>query len=303
MCAHYGQTATMPRWLQEPRRPLRDTRASTTRDDLRKGRDGRKQVHHHFPNWKGVPIGLRELRCDLRHIQRRGRAMPRRLPPSRVVVHQDRRLTSRCHLSAVYSCPAGYELNGTTCSKSQSYDCSTTEHDIVCDEPAVGKDAHLRSLAPEDLKAKYKTAEYGARHPLPVCHKVPRTVAKTCEKTITAQAEAYCANGLLRSGNRCEIINYSTPDQVCDATSGPNGECFVTETSAPIRSCPSGYTNEGTRCVKVITSAPEWTCPSGTTGPNCVDFADKVCPGGEADRCETTISEPVRHICPSRTRC
>eukprot|EP01068_Selenidium_serpulae_P016522 Selendium_serpulae@DN6305_c0_g1_i4.p1 len=40
----------------------------------------------------------------------------------------DGQCTETSYEPAVYSCPAGYELNGTTCSKSQSYDCSTTEH-------------------------------------------------------------------------------------------------------------------------------------------------------------------------------
>eukprot|EP01068_Selenidium_serpulae_P017011 Selendium_serpulae@DN6340_c3_g1_i10.p1 len=198
---------------------------------------------------------------------------------------------------AVYSCPAGYDQQGTSCTKTLPYDCSTTEHDIVCDEPAVGKEAHLRSLAPEDLKAKYKTVEYGNRHPLPVCHKVPRTVPKTCEKTITAQSEAYCADGVLRSGNRCEIATYTAPDQECKATSGPNGECYVTEISTPLRSCPEGYTNEGTRCVKTLTTAPVWACPRGTDGPNCQSYKDKICPGG-GQNCETTITEPAKFICP-----
>lgn len=199
------------------------------------------------------------------------------------------------YTSASYQCPSEYQQQGSACIKTVAYDCSTTEHDVVCDEPAVGKGSHLRQLGPDYPKDKYHGAAYTNRHPLPVCHKVPRTVPKTCEKTITAQGEAYCSEGTLKAGNRCEVAFFTAPDTECSGKTGPNGECFVAETSAPLRSCPTGYLNNGSRCTRTYTVAPVWSCPLGTEGPDCAVYSEKVCPNNE---CETTYIERAKFICP-----
>eukprot|EP00923_Selenidium_pygospionis_P054389 GHVN01094772.1.p1 GENE.GHVN01094772.1~~GHVN01094772.1.p1 ORF type:complete len:228 (-),score=13.38 GHVN01094772.1:598-1281(-) len=204
---------------------------------------------------------------------------------------------STSHIPADYQCPVGYTASGSSCRNVVSYDCSTTEHDVVCEETPTGKGAHLRELAPADIKEKYNSAEYATRHNLPVCHKVPRTVLKTCEKSITAQGEAYCSQGTLKAGNRCEIVNYTAPDYVCNANSGSDGSCYVTETSTPLRSCPAGYVNSGSKCSTKITTTPQWSCPRGTEGADCATYTTKSC-SGAGGSCTTSITERPVFVCP-----
>lgn len=196
-------------------------------------------------------------------------------------------------IAADYLCPEGYLQNGRSCTRTTEYDCSTTEHDIVCEDAPEGKGLHLRMLG--DAKDKYSSPAYSKRHNLPVCHKVPRTVPKTCEKTISAQPEPYCTQGLLKAGNRCEIQDLAQPDLICEAESGIKGDCYLKETSKPLRRCPYGYTNDGSACTKTTTVAPEWSCPPGTEGPNCVYYVEKQCPRGG---CTTIHSQPASHVCP-----
>eukprot|EP00923_Selenidium_pygospionis_P036213 GHVN01063534.1.p1 GENE.GHVN01063534.1~~GHVN01063534.1.p1 ORF type:complete len:142 (+),score=1.79 GHVN01063534.1:310-735(+) len=91
-----------------------------------------------------------------------------------------------------FTCPDGYELvghRGGMCQKTITYDCSEEEHEVVCDDtPEYSKaESTLRALGPKPKK----------NNPLPVCHKIARTVPKQGEKTLTAQAAPYCAEGNL----------------------------------------------------------------------------------------------------------
>eukprot|EP01068_Selenidium_serpulae_P013776 Selendium_serpulae@DN6006_c0_g1_i2.p1 len=202
-----------------------------------------------------------------------------------------------------FTCPSGYTLErGSTCIKVVNFDCSETHHDIECDQVPTGKAAaNIRHrMLGVDAKGKYQTVNYSKRQPasvpLPVCHKVPRTTPKQCEKTITAQAEHVCPAGSVYKGSFCESDEYFAPEYVCDAQTDGKGSCYVDESTAVIRSCPAGFTNRGASCTRTETVAPSFFCPPGTEEPACATYVPKVCPrGGD---CSNEHIEPPQVMCP-----
>jgi len=203
--------------------------------------------------------------------------------------------------SASFSCPEGYSLVHGKCSKEIDYDCSVTKHEIECEtptKPSKPLHGHVRSLyeAKDYAKSKYMAEKALSTPILPVCHKVPVVIPKTCQRTVSAEGTPFCAEGVYKGGSICEILEVSPPSMKCDGQSDARGDCFVEETSNPIRTCPAGYSSgHGETCVRVEFADSIYECPRNTVGERCATFHEKKCPGGN---CERVLTERATVVCP-----
>lgn len=216
-------------------------------------------------------------------------------PPPMKLVHDQCEFIER--LPASYTCPPDYHLKGTSCVKTIEYDCSITNHEVKCEEPPKpSKEGHgfgLRELV------EFKKPKIPAHPPhipiLPVCHKVPILIPKTCTKEVTAEATPFCAVGVYKGGSICEVIQYKPPLLKCDAIE-EKGLCFVVEASNPIKECPPGYSGGiGMECTKIDTTPLMYFCPPNTDGPFCATYHEKICPHGG---CEKILIVKPTLLCP-----
>lgn len=214
---------------------------------------------------------------------------------------------------ALLRCPPDYTLQGATCVKIVSYDCSTTTYEVKCEDTIVvehEKHDHIHDKGHDHGKHRQLTAEkvkhaphvhekHEHHHPaplLPVCQKFPITTSQMCEKAVEADATPYCEDGSLRGMNLCELIVKEPMSTKCGGKTDAMGNCFIEETSPPLYFCPPGYMEtSGSVCTKIEAVDLIENCPPETMGPKCAVFTGKSCPSGV---CERIISEPPFVLCP-----
>jgi len=164
----------------------------------------------------------------------------------------------------------------------------------------LGDDDYDQNNKKESIKSKYshkkQTPTPAPFVPiLPVCHKVPIVIPKTCTRQVTAEATPYCRVGKYKGGSICEELEVIPPTLKCDATEDEQG-CYILERSKPLRACPPGYSqgHDG-ECTKIEIADFIFFCPPNTEGPQCATYFEKICPHGG---CEKVIFDKATPICP-----
>eukprot|EP00923_Selenidium_pygospionis_P029819 GHVN01053060.1.p1 GENE.GHVN01053060.1~~GHVN01053060.1.p1 ORF type:complete len:742 (-),score=119.72 GHVN01053060.1:212-2395(-) len=222
-------------------------------------------------------------------------------------------------VSPYFKCPVGFDKqHGDQCVKVERFDCSETHHDVECVAEQKGKQGyHHRRLLSNgvggyyntvrllgvDSKGKYQQVNnYSKKTPplVPVCHKVPSTVRKICEKTSATKALPFCKEGVFDAhSSHCVVEEWFEAQSKCDAISDGKGTCYAEEVTPVIRVCPDGYSNIGHACSRTHTASATYYCPPATQPPTCATFVNKVCRGGS---CHSIHEEPPQVFCPDGYR-
>jgi hypothetical protein len=170
-----------------------------------------------------------------------------------------------------YSCPDGYAGNGPTCVKT-----------VIDEEPAEA----VRTVS---CPAGYSPSLFGCVRTVPAerslrywCPKGYRGNGPTCIKTttVTTGAVPSCPSGYsfvwtvcAKHITRNRLKSYSCPAGKRLATFFGTKVCVGRPNSAPAvtYSCPSGFTDVGSSCVKTLTQPATLVCPAGygLSGATC----------------------------------
>ena len=218
-----------------------------------------------------------------------------------------------------YTCPSGYTLSGTWCTKTVNATKSTKNG---CPSSSYTKSGDNCTISIDPVvsyscKSGYTKVGDG---PTATCTK-EKWVAATAKKVDTcvfpASSKAYDYN---ISGDYC--YGYQNADLVCGGCKSSGYTCYNYNTCSKVvskTSCPSGYKDNGIKCYKTTTSCPsgyhmsgnycvksyvKYTCPSGysSSGGRCCKSSggSYSCPSGytrvQGSRCQQRYSQSY---CPS----
>ncbi|WP_296198731.1 conjugal transfer protein TraN [Sphingorhabdus sp.] len=204
-----------------------------------------------------------------------------------------------------YSCPAGWDLDGTSCRRvgTQSADVSYS-----CPSGSMLDGTNCRSSQAASISSYSCPSGF--------------TLAQTtCSRAITESATVAsysCATGFILVGTNCQqtITQSATPNYSCSSgytLSGSSCSQTTTTSATPIYSCPSGTSLSGTTCINTVSQAatPSYSCASGfvLSGTNCVQNTGYAatpsysCPSGwtqSGSSCEVSMSQlaSVNYSCP-----
>ncbi|WP_345873280.1 hypothetical protein [Shewanella algae] len=202
--------------------------------------------------------------------------------------------TSQCklitELAYSYSCPSGYTLSGTTCSKLQTvantWSCPTsyTQSGSTC--------SLLHSQA----------FTY-------TCPSGYTLSGSTCSQLQTASNTWSCPTNYTLSGSTCSLLQTQAFTYTCPSGYSLSGStCSQLQTVSNTWSCPTNYTLSGSTCSLLQTQAFSYTCPSGYTlsGSTCSQLQTVAntwsCPTSytlSGTTCSLLQTQTFTYTCPS----
>ncbi len=170
-----------------------------------------------------------------------------------------------------YSCPAGYRGDGPTCTKTTT----ETEQASTVTKTSCPVGYSGSRVGCVKTVAATRTFTYS-------CPAGYRGNGPTCTKTttVTTSAVAQCPSGYsfiwtvcAKNVTHSRLKRYSCPAGTRLETHFGTRVCVGATNSRPTvtYSCPSGYTDVGSSCVKTLTRAATLVCPSGyaLSGSTC----------------------------------
>ena len=203
--------------------------------------------------------------------------------------------------TVTYSCPTGYSLSGTTCSKTLTASPTvTTTYHCPTGYSLSGTTCSKTLTASPTVTTTYHC---------PTGYSLSGT---TCSKTLTASPTVtttyHCPTGYSLSGTTCSKTLTTSPNVTTTyhCNNAPPGyrlsgqNCVKTLTASPTVTttyrCDTGYTLSGTTCSKTLT-----TSPNVTTTYHCNDAPPGYTLNPDDNTCSrTTTKQPTRptiHYC------
>ncbi len=181
----------------------------------------------------------------------------------------------------VYSCPTGYKLNGTKCTKATT-GATIDATPVYNPDQTITVDAKVATEGQKEyvnaIKTKVRT-DYS-------CPTGYTLNGSYCIKYIDATehqgGNSYtCPSGFTQNGTKCTKSYTATyvagnTNYSCPSGGTLNGtKCTITQnaSASTTYTCPAGYSKNGSSCYKVYSATPKTTysCPSGGTlsGTKC----------------------------------
>lgn len=205
-----------------------------------------------------------------------------------------------------YSCPAGWDLDGTNCRRTETQAAQVT---YSCPSGLALNGTNCEASQPATISS----------YSCPTGFSLSGT---TCTQTLTQNANlsSYsCPADYVLNGNLCErtLTQSATPNYSCPAGYDlADTSCSQTTTSPaiPSYSCPADWTLNGTTCSRELVqpATPNYSCSNGgvLTGTSCVTNGSYAatptyyCPAGyslSGTSCSSTATQPAAptYYCPS----